>query len=191
NPTQEVRNQLGQTLWDFYNFQIHTLRQVHADPHPGNFLFRADDGGTVGVLDFGCVKDIPEAFYHQFFALLEPDILEDEARFAGLLTELEVLRPDDAPAQRELYLRTISASLELVAQPFRQPVFDFGDEAYIQSLYALGDDLLQQPEIRQQREPRGSRHFIYVNRTYVGLYALLAELKAVVQTAPISALAEQ
>ncbi|OUJ72638.1 ABC1 kinase family protein [Hymenobacter crusticola] len=182
NPSQAVRNQLGQALWDFYAFQIHTLRQVHADPHPGNFLLRADDGGTLGVLDFGCVKDIPADFYEQFFALLEPGVLADEAHLASLLTQLEVLRPDDAPAQRDLYLRTIRASLELVARPFQQPTFDFGDEAYIQSLYALGDDLMQQPELRQQREPRGSRHFIYVNRTYVGLYALLSELKAEVRT---------
>ncbi|GGF13427.1 ABC1 kinase family protein [Hymenobacter cavernae] len=182
NPSQAVRNQLGQALWDFYAFQIHTLRQVHADPHPGNFLLRADNGGTLGVLDFGCVKDIPAEFYEQFFALLEPGVLTDEVRLATLLTALEVLRPDDPAAQRDLYLRTIKASLELVAQPFQQPSFDFGNEAYIQSLYALGDDLMQQPELRQQREPRGSRHFIYVNRTYVGLYALLSELKAEVRT---------
>jgi len=182
NPSQAVRNQIGQALWDFYAYQIHTLRQVHADPHPGNFLLRTDDGGTLGVLDFGCVKDIPADFYRQFFALLDPTALDDEARLTALLTELELLRPDDKPAVRELYLRTLRASLGLVARPFHQSPFNFGDETYMQEIYALGDDLMQQPELRQQREPRGSRHFIYVNRTYVGLYALLAELKAEVRT---------
>ncbi|MGB3616640.1 MAG: AarF/UbiB family protein, partial [Catalinimonas sp.] len=32
DPSQEVRNRIGQALWDFYHFQVHTLRQVHADP---------------------------------------------------------------------------------------------------------------------------------------------------------------
>ena len=73
-------------------------------------------------------------------------------------------------------------SLELVGRPFRQATFDFGDPTYLQALYALGDDLLQQPELREQREPRGSEHFIYLNRTYVGLYALLTELRAAVRT---------
>jgi len=37
NNNQAASNQLGQALWDFYMFQIHILRKVHADPHPGNF----------------------------------------------------------------------------------------------------------------------------------------------------------
>ena len=182
NPSQEVRNQLGQALWDFYAYQIHDLRQVHADPHPGNFLLRAEHGGTLGVLDFGCVKDIPADFYQQFFTLLDPAVIADDARLTELLLALEVFRADDKPALRELYRRTLRASLGLVARPFQQSPFNFGDPAYMREVYALGDDLMQEPELRQQREPRGSRHFIYVNRTYVGLYALLAELGAQVRT---------
>jgi predicted unusual protein kinase regulating ubiquinone biosynthesis (AarF/ABC1/UbiB family) len=26
---------VGQALWDFYMYQIHILKKVHADPHPG------------------------------------------------------------------------------------------------------------------------------------------------------------
>ncbi|MBX0290221.1 AarF/ABC1/UbiB kinase family protein [Hymenobacter sp. HSC-4F20] len=183
NPSQEVRNQLGQALWDFYMFQLNTLLQVHADPHPGNFLLQSDNGGTVGVLDFGCVKEIPADVHDLFTALLAPETLADETRLTALLTEAGVVKPQDPEAQRTFYVRTMQASLELVGRPFRQPTFDFGDPGYLQSLYALGDDLMQQPELRQQREPRGSEHFIYLNRTYVGLYALLTELRAFVRTA--------
>jgi predicted unusual protein kinase regulating ubiquinone biosynthesis (AarF/ABC1/UbiB family) len=38
NKDQVLANKIGQTLWDFYMYQIHQLRKVHADPHPGNFL---------------------------------------------------------------------------------------------------------------------------------------------------------
>ncbi|PJJ59669.1 ABC1 kinase family protein [Hymenobacter chitinivorans] len=182
NPSQQVRNQLGQALWDFYAFQLHTLHRVHADPHPGNFLLRADHGGTVGVLDFGCVKEIPADVYALFTALLTPETLADEACLADLLTQAGVLRPEDSPARRAFYLQTMQASLELVGRPFRQSTFDFGDPAYLAALYQLGDELMQEPELRKQREPRGSEHFIYLNRTYVGLYALLTELRAAVQT---------
>ncbi|GAB2952092.1 AarF/UbiB family protein [Hymenobacter coalescens] len=181
-PAQAVRNQLGQTLWDFYMHQLHSLRQVHADPHPGNFLLRADAGGTVGVLDFGCVKEIPAEVHRLFTALLAPETLADESRLAALLTEAGLLRPDDPASLRQLYLRTLHDSLTLVGQPFREPVFDFGNPDFLPALYALGDDLMQQPELRRQREPRGSEHFIYLNRTYVGLYALLTELGAEVRT---------
>ena len=182
NPAPAVRNQLGQALWDFYQFQFNTLHQLHADPHPGNFLLRAENGGTLGVLDFGCVKDVPLDVHQLFIALLAADTLADETRLAALLTEAGVLRSTDAPAMRALYLRTLQVSLELVGRPFRQATFDFGDPSYMAALYALGDDLLADPELRKQREPRGSEHFIYLNRTYVGLFALLTELGAVIET---------
>lgn len=186
DPPQAVRNQLGQALWDFYMFQLNTLRTVHADPHPGNFLLRAEEGGTLGVLDFGCVKEIPADVHRLFTALLAPETLADTTRLTALLEEAGVVRPEDAPAKRTFYVSTMQASLELVGRPFRQSTFDFGDPAYMQSLYALGDDLMQQPELRQQREPRGSEHFIYLNRTYVGLYALLTELRASIRTAAVA-----
>ena len=44
---QEMNHLLGQTLWDFYMFQIHHLKKVHADPHPGNFLI---DESTIWLL---------------------------------------------------------------------------------------------------------------------------------------------
>ncbi|WP_046245696.1 ABC1 kinase family protein [Hymenobacter terrenus] len=182
NPAQDVRNQIGQALWDFYQFQFNNLHQLHADPHPGNFLMRTENGGTLGVLDFGCVKDVPQDVYQLFTALLAPETFADETRLAALLSEAGVLRASDAPALRALYLRTMHVSLELVGRPFRQATFDFGDPSYMAALYALGDDLMADPELRKQREPRGSEHFIYLNRTYVGLFALLTELKASVRT---------
>ncbi len=181
-PSQAVRNQLGQALWDFYQFQLNDLRQVHADPHPGNFLLRDDNGGTLGVLDFGCVKDVPADVHRLFTTLLAPETYADETRLRALLLEANVLRASDPAPLQALYLRTLCASLELVGRPFRQAVFDFGDPAYMAALYALGDDLMADPELRRQREPRGSAHFIYLNRTYVGLFALLTELKAEVRT---------
>lgn len=38
NENRAKGDSIGQTLWDFYMFQMHQLRQVHADPHPGNFF---------------------------------------------------------------------------------------------------------------------------------------------------------
>jgi len=134
------------------------------------------------VLDFGCVKDVPPLEQQQFLALLAPDTLADPARLEALLTEAGVLRPTDPAALRSMYLRTLTQSLELVGRPFRQATFDFGDPTYMQSLYALGDDLMQDQDLRQQREPRGSAQFVYLNRTYIGLFSLLTDLGAVVRT---------
>ena len=61
NTDTQKANQLGQALWDFYMFQIHTLKKVHADPHPGNFLINED--AQLIALDFGCMKSIPTHNY--------------------------------------------------------------------------------------------------------------------------------
>ena len=61
NDDQEKNNRLGQTLWDFYMYQMHILKSVHADPHPGNFLIT--EQGELVAIDFGCIKQIPLEFY--------------------------------------------------------------------------------------------------------------------------------
>ena len=67
NNNPELSNKLGQALWDFYMFQIHQLKKVHADPHPGNFLI--SEKQELIALDFGCVKAIPEDFYIPYLLL--------------------------------------------------------------------------------------------------------------------------
>ena len=69
NSDQEKANRIGQALWDFYMYQIHVLKKVHADPHPGNFL--VSESGQLIVLDFGCMKSIPNEFYSPYFQLSE------------------------------------------------------------------------------------------------------------------------
>lgn len=44
------------TLFTSANYRLANL--MHNDPHPGNYLFHPD--GSVGVVDFGCVKILPE-----------------------------------------------------------------------------------------------------------------------------------
>ena len=46
---------LGLFVWMF-----HELNELHADPHPGNFLLQ--DDGTLALLDFGCVKSFEPRF---------------------------------------------------------------------------------------------------------------------------------
>lgn len=76
NPSQELRNTIGQAMWDFYNFQQHEMRAVHADPHPGNFLITPD--GKLGIIDFGCIKELPDDFYYPFFSTTSTDLLENK-----------------------------------------------------------------------------------------------------------------
>ncbi len=53
-PSQQFRNLLGARLCEMYETQLLRLKAVHADQHPGNYLFQPD--GRIGLIDFGCVK---------------------------------------------------------------------------------------------------------------------------------------
>ena len=180
NPSQEIRNKIGQALWDFYDFQVHQLRQVHADPHPGNFLMRAD--GTMGVIDFGCVKVIPDFFYDNYFALINPDTVEDEEKTQGIFYNLEFLVKADTEADKKMFSDLFKTMIGLLGKPFAVDEFDFGDETYFDSVYAFADELAKIEELKNSKVARGSQHGLYINRTYFGLYSLLNELKAKVKT---------
>ncbi len=180
NPSQEVRNRIGQALWDFYDYQVHTLRTVHADPHPGNFLMQAD--GTLGVIDFGCVKEIPEHYYRNYFTLINPDILDDEHFTEKTFFELEFLHDQDTPAERRFYMDLFREMIVLLGKPFHEEIFDFGNEDYFQTVFDYADRLSRMKELRESKVARGSKDALYINRTYYGLYAMLNQLKAQVCT---------
>ncbi len=179
-PDQETRNKIGQALWDFYAHQIHSLKEVHADPHPGNFIITKDN--QLGIIDFGCVKEIPLDFYEQYFKLMEHDILEVKYDLEALFMKLGFLTPNDTKKEKVFFMSVFREMIELLGRPFRSEKFDFGDDSYFAQIYEVGDRVSKMKEIRNSKSARGNRHGLYINRTYFGLYNLLNELKAEIST---------
>jgi predicted unusual protein kinase regulating ubiquinone biosynthesis (AarF/ABC1/UbiB family) len=180
DPSQEIRDKIGQTLWDFYDFQVHQLKMVHADPHPGNFLFKPD--GQVGIIDFGCVKVIPNDFYENYFKLYDPAVLDDESKMTELFYKNEFITDQDTPREKELFIPLFKEIITLLGKPFIEGYFDFGDDAFFKRIYTLSDEIYKNKEVRNSKTARGSRHGLYINRTYFGLYTMLNDLKARVNT---------
>ncbi|MEP0369250.1 MAG: AarF/ABC1/UbiB kinase family protein [Cyclobacteriaceae bacterium] len=180
DPTQEVRNHIGQAMWDFYHHQVHELKEVHADPHPGNFLMQED--GSLGVIDFGCVKEIPEDFYNAYFRLMSRDLIANDDELIDILMGLSFIYEDDSATEKDLYLNVFKDMTMLLGRPFHSDTFDFSDNTYFNEIYALSEKLSSMKELRNSKHPRGSKHGLYVNRTYFGLYQLLNALGANVTT---------
>ncbi|GGW42702.1 ABC1 kinase family protein [Arenibacter certesii] len=176
NKDQEIANMLGQALWDFYMFQIHILRKVHADPHPGNFLVSKEN--KLIALDFGCMKTIPSDFYVPYFELAQPENINNHSFFISKLYELEILREDDSKEEIEFFTEMFHELLELFTQPFHVENFDFSDEQFFRNITDLGQRYSKSTELRKMNGNRGSKHFIYINRTFFGLYNLMFDLKA-------------
>ena len=173
---QEVANKLGQALWDFYMFQIHKLKKVHADPHPGNFLISPED--ELIVIDFGCMKTIPEDFYVPYFELAQKDNIANPTFFEEKLFQLEILRKDDSNEELVFFRAMFHEMLSLFTQPFHQETFDFSDDVFFGKLSDLGAKYAKSTELKDMNGNRGSKHFIYINRTFFGLYNLMHDLKA-------------
>lgn len=179
NPTQQARDRAGQLLFDWFLQSAFVWRRLHADPHPGNFLFLAD--GRIGVVDFGCTKTISpdfaaavakawcavlrhgpggdcEALRHNYvgFAMISPNLSVDEF-------ERELM-----PALAPLQAWQIA--------PFRTSRFDFATRSPYPAFEAT-----QQRKIA--RYMTGFRDEVpYFERTYLGLNHMLKALGAKVST---------
>lgn len=179
NPSQELRNSIGQRLWDFYQHQIHQLRVMHADPHPGNFIITPEV--RLGIIDFGCIKEIPDDFYDSYTKLLSfgSDLMHPD--FLAALIDLGLYDPNAPENERRLVMEVFSEMFTLVGKPLMSSEFDFGDDTFFKQIFTQGEAYSKRAELRGL-SARGSRHFIYFNRTYFGLYQLLNQLKAHINT---------
>jgi predicted unusual protein kinase regulating ubiquinone biosynthesis (AarF/ABC1/UbiB family) len=175
NPTQDQRNHFGQLLWDFFHLQIEENDYVHADTHPGNFMFGYD--GRLGIIDFGCVKKFPEEFFHDYLMLLPTHLSKDEEAIRDLYYRLDVLNPDsDNQKLEEEYFNFARNYGYTFAEPYEKDVFDFGNKDYEKTIRHFTQ------EAPLSNEPRGNKHFLYTTRVHVGLYSLLMKLGAQIDT---------
>ncbi|SMO42051.1 ABC1 kinase family protein [Gracilimonas mengyeensis] len=175
DPSQEQRNHFGQLLWDFFHEQIKDMDFVHADTHPGNFLFTYDD--KLGVIDFGCVKKFPEEFFMNYLRLLPTHLADDEEAIRELYKKLNVIKPNaDNPEHEERYFNFARNYGMTFAEPYKHEFFDFGDKDYRNSIKHYTKDA------PIGNEPRGSQHFLYTTRVHLGLYNLLMKMGAHIDT---------
>ncbi|MGB6269816.1 MAG: AarF/UbiB family protein, partial [Olleya sp.] len=176
NTDQVKANKLGQALWDFYMYQMHVLKKVHADPHPGNFLVSKE--GDLIALDFGCMKEVPNEFYVPYFELAKKEIIDNPELFSEKMYELEILRQDDSKEEIAFFSDMFHELLSLFTKPFHEDNFDFSNPEFFDAISEMGQRYSKSTELRKMNGNRGSKHFIYINRTFFGLYNLMFDLKA-------------
>ena len=176
NTNKVLADKLGQALWDFYMYQMHELKRVHADPHPGNFLVTPK--GELVAIDFGCIKVIPDSFYIPYFELAIPENINNPEIFTQKLYELEILTPTDTPEEIAFFSTLFHEMLSLFTQPMHNETFDFSDETFFSKVADLSEKYSKDTQLRKMNGNRGSKHFLYINRTFFGLYNLMNDLGA-------------
>jgi predicted unusual protein kinase regulating ubiquinone biosynthesis (AarF/ABC1/UbiB family) len=175
-PSQAERDRYGQLIFESFMLMVFELGRLHADPHPGNYLFMPD--GRLGLLDFGCTRVLPprlvEGLARAWSAALAPD---GDAALHGAYRELGLI---DAGLDLESFRRELRPALAPLLDwqlaPFREPVFDFGARAPL-------------PHLGRSQQRVAVRHLHgmppelpYLDRAFLGLNQLLAQLGARVRT---------
>ena len=179
NPSQTLKDKIGERLFELYYFQVLQAEAFHADPHWGNYLFRSD--GTIGLVDFGCVKRLRPDFAANLRATyLYPDSRESpefhrllEQRYRLFGTRLA------APTRRAL-VRFAETFYRRVYPPEREKehiAIDFADVALIREYMR---------QVTYLANSRGAApECLFLARAEMGLYHTLHRLKARVHTSAI------
>jgi hypothetical protein len=177
-PSQAVRDLMGARLCEAYETQLQHLRVIHADQHPGNFLFQPD--GRFGLVDFGSVKRV--SFDIREFRRFQEDFgwRENEAAERRFL---EILYGKTVPARARKILPLMEEMLD-VYRPQRDAdyLIDFRNHrknskvAEIERRMAklIWQDKLINPDL------------VYAQRGDFGFWHLLGEIGAIVNVSEIS-----
>jgi len=65
----------NQLLADLWQYSLDVLNRSHTDPNLGNYLF--NDDGTLGLLDFGCIKKVDPQLQQQGRSLVREFLTGD------------------------------------------------------------------------------------------------------------------
>ena len=174
SPSQRMRDKVGARLFELFYFQLFKVRMLHADPHPGNYLFTKD--GSIGLIDFGCVKEI-DSDVLEFSRMFEMTHSSSDSKTIDSLTQL-LWSNESNEKQGEIH-KILEASFRCrdlihpVGKPLNYKV-NFGDTSIFTELTELLKIVFESKLHRPQP--------LFVKRAEMGLYNMLHKLKARVNT---------
>lgn len=162
----EAKERAGHVLVTVFHEMLYVHYMLHADPHGGNFLFQRD--GSIGLIDFGCVKRFSPEFISQYAQLGNYMVDDERVNMIALSREMTILRDESIEAENILWeLATI------LSRPFRAGEYRAGvaEDSLMDDIRAFGPKILKYPSIRSPRE------LIFLHRSLTGTYAMLRRLE--------------
>jgi predicted unusual protein kinase regulating ubiquinone biosynthesis (AarF/ABC1/UbiB family) len=98
---QDLKDTWAEVILRFATGSYRHANLLHADPHPGNYRFGSD--GTVGFVDFGCVKVLPERERRSFLRMFRAAVEERKNDLYRLMTESGFLTSESALTADDVY----------------------------------------------------------------------------------------
>jgi predicted unusual protein kinase regulating ubiquinone biosynthesis (AarF/ABC1/UbiB family) len=171
-PTQRIRDTLGARLVELFYFQVLEVEAFHADPHWGNYLFGKD--GTIGLVDFGCVKYLDSRFVQTLRALYLYPGDRTGPGFQEQLTRRHALYGQKLTSAGRKALARFAENFYRTVYPPEvsrddQP-FDFAGDAFLKTYMRESANLA--------KSKCALPEYLMMARAETGLYATLHRLRA-------------
>ncbi len=161
-----ARRQIATTLLRLFFSTTFQTGFLHADPHPGNYRFTAK--GEVGLLDFGCLHEIPVAISRTWLELIQMSR-------AHLLTTERVWNCFQRLGFDPTLLSPLRAQLPAITRCLLAPFEE--DRPFDLSLWSMGPKLTALlGEHRMAFRLAGPAHHLYLIRGFQGLLRYLKAL---------------
>ena len=166
--TPEARQRAGETLARLYYTMAFRHRVLHADPHPGNYLF--DEDGTVGLLDFGCVKRFDEFWIGRYCKIAKYAIAGDRSRALYESREMGALNGKDPRSAEALWEFFDALAIHLRRGPFQ---LGGPEDTIIPDIRPSARALGLHPQVRVPSD------VIFLHRSLGGIYSIARRIKPV------------
>ena len=179
NPSQESKDAYAQLIFDSFFYSLYTFKRIHADPNPGNFLFL--EGEKLGLIDFGCVKQIDDNFLQGYNAL-HLDLLANvtDNKLVHHYLKLGMIAEDKPEKMLDFYREVIKPLDRLYIEPLSGDSYDFKVH---KDFSKRGFECVFEVQKKQYHSVHQVHEgYIFLDRTLLGYYALFEKMGAKIET---------
>ena len=161
----EAKQRAGVTLAEIYYEMVFRHRTLHADPHPGNYLFEED--GRVGLVDFGCIKRFNEFWIGTYATAALATHHGDRATALEAARELgswEGTNPEEGDLLWEF--------CEVLGNGFRLGEITLGQhqEQFMEDMKPVIKKFIRNPNVKIPKD------VLFMHRSLGGLYSIARQL---------------
>lgn len=168
--SQEVKDKLGQTLYDFFHISLYEFNKLHTDPQSANYLFQEDE---IILLDFGATKSFDHTFILHYTKLLKALEESDFSSYAQEMINLGFFTDKD---MQENAGRIVRRHYQMIHK-FYSPYVKEGVRALENdNPFEMAKGFLKEIELKGRKAPRPD--FFHLDRAHLGLYSKLRAWKS-------------
>ena len=176
---QDLKNTWAEVIQRFSYGNYRHANLLHADPHPGNYRFHTD--GSVGFVDFGCVRILPEVQRRRWVEMVRAAIEGRTGDLRDLMVQAGFFTADSTLTATELHEWWSGMLHEIVGMV--QPA-TYSDETTARTMRALFD--LRDPDHPMTRMT-APEEFVFAARVQLAIANICGTLGA---TLPARAIAD-